>query len=241
MNTPRLAFVLVLMSLAACTHTWVDAKYQRPTDFAKWVDTAPGPYRIVPGDDISVVLPLNSELNYRGLVAPDGTLTMPFAGTVPAAGLSAPQLADTIDTALASRGIVANAQAMVGVAQSASRIYVGGEVTRPGEVSLHTGMSVMQAVTAAQGLLDTARTHEIVLIRRSPDGRPMLRTIDVDALTRKGDPNQDVILQANDTIFVPKSSIAEVDQWVDQYINKVLPFDRGFSYSITNGTTTTNP
>jgi hypothetical protein len=87
-------------------------------------------------------------------------------------------------------------------------------------------------------LLDTARTNEVVLIRRSPDGRPMLRTIDIDALTHRGDPAQDVILQATDTIFVPKSSIAEVDQWVDQYIDKVIPFQRGFDYTISNNPTT---
>lgn len=237
MNTLRPAFVLVLMSLAACTRTWVEPQYQRPASFATWVDTAPGVYRIQPGDDLSVVLPFNGELNYRGPVAPDGTLTMPFAGTVPAAGLTVTQLGDNINKALATNGVAADAHASVGIAQSASHVYVGGQVARPGEIALHPGMSVIQAVIAAQGLLDTARTNEVVLIRRSPDGRPMLRTIDIDALTHQGDPAQDIILQSSDTIFVPKSSVAEVDQWVDQYIDKVLPFNRGFDYTISNNPT----
>ncbi|WP_028228899.1 polysaccharide biosynthesis/export family protein [Paraburkholderia ferrariae] len=237
MNRLRPVFVLVLMLLAACTRTWVEPQYQRPASFATWVDTTPSVYRIQPGDDLSVVLPFNGELNYRGPVAPDGTLSMPFAGTVPAAGLSVAQLAGNIDKALAANGVAAHAQASVAIAQSSSHVYVGGQVAKPGEIPLHPGMNVMQAVIAAQGLLDTARTHEIVLIRRSPDGRPMLRTIDVDAFTQTGDPAQDVVLQTADVVFVPKSSIAEVDQWVDQYIDKVLPFNRGFDYTISNNPT----
>lgn len=233
----RPAFVLVLIFLSACTRTWVEPQYQRPASFATWVDTPPGVYRIQPGDDLVIVLPFNGELNYRGPVAPDGRLTMPFAGTVPAAGLTVTQLADNINKALADNGVAASAHASVGIAQSASHVYVGGEVARPGAIPLQQGMNAMQAVIAAQGLLDTARTNEIVLIRRGPDGRPMLRTINVDGLTHEGDANQDIILQSSDTIFVPKSSIAEVDQWIDQYIDKVVPFNRSFDYSITKNPT----
>ncbi len=234
MKTIRPAFVLVLMMLTACTRTWVAPQYQRPASFATWVDSTPSVYRIQAGDELSVVLPFNGELNYRGPVAPDGTLTMPFAGTLPAAGLSVAQLGESINKALAANGVTGNAHAAVAIAQTSSQVYVGGQVGKPGEVALRPGMSVLQAIIAAQGLLDTARTNEVVLIRRSPDGRPMLHTINLDSLTHQGDANQDVVLQSSDTIFVPKSSIAEVDQWVEQYIDKVLPFNRGLDYTITN-------
>ncbi|WP_322044740.1 polysaccharide biosynthesis/export family protein [Paraburkholderia sp. J67] len=237
MKTIRPAFVLVLMTLTACTRTWVEPQYQRPANFATWVDTAPSVYRILAGDELSITLPFNSELNFHGPVAPDGTLTMPFAGTLPAAGLSVTQLAQDIDRALATNGVAGNAHASVAITQSYAHVYVGGQVAHPGEVALRPGMSVMQAVFAAQGLLDTARTNEVVLIRRSPDGRPMLHTVNFDALTHMADPSQDVVLQASDTIFVPKSSIAEVDQWVDQYIEKVLPFSRSLDFSISNNPT----
>lgn len=234
----RPASVLALMTLTACltacTHTWVDTKHQQPANFATWVDTPQGTaYNLQPGDDLSVVLPFNGELNYKGRVSPDGTFTMPFVGTVPAGGRTAAQLAYTINKTLATNGITANAFATVSIVQSTAHVFVGGQVAKPGEIPLTAGMSVMQAVTAAQGLLDTARTGEIVLIRRSPDGRPMLRTIDLDKLTQQGDPAQDIVLQSSDTIFVPKSSIAEVDQWVDQYMNKALPFSRTLNYDIT--------
>ncbi|MEX3951605.1 polysaccharide biosynthesis/export family protein [Paraburkholderia sp. EG287B] len=238
MNILRPACVLGLLTLTACTQTWVEPQFQQRAQFAAWSQATPGVYRIEPGDDLSVVMPFNAELNFRGSVAPDGGLTMPFAGTIPAAGLTVAQLGDAINKALAANGMAKNAHASIAIVQSAAKVYVAGQVGRPGEIALHTGMSVLQAISAAQGLLDTARTNEVVLIRRSPDGRPMLRTIDLDALTHRGDPTQDVVLQATDTIFVPKSSIAEVDQWVDQYIDKVIPFQRGFDYTISNNPTT---
>ncbi|MGV7240911.1 polysaccharide biosynthesis/export family protein [Caballeronia sp. M23-90] len=234
MKTLRLTALLALATLAGCTQTWVHSQYQQPDRFANWVDATPTEYRIQPGDELSIVLPLNAELNYRGTVSPDGALTMPFAGTVPAAGLSVAQFAAGLDKALAANNITAHAYPSVSIVESAAHVFVGGQVAKPGVVPLKAGMSVMQAIIAAQGLNDMARSGEIVLVRRSPDGRPMLRTVDIDALTQRGDPSQDVVLQASDTIFVPKSSVAEVDQWVSQYINQALPFSRSVDLSITN-------
>ena len=237
--TLGLTLLLSLAGLTACSPTWVDQANQQPNRFETWVNTPASGYLIQPGDDISVTLPFNGELNQRAQVAPDGTFTMPLAGVLPAAGHSTSQLAEGIDKALASKGVVADARATVTVAAYSGRVYVGGQVREPGEIPLRADMTVIQAIAAARGMLDTARTNEVVLIRRSPtDGRPMLRTVDIDALTHTGSPDQAVVLQPSDTIFVPKSSIAEVDQWVDQHINQAIPFSKGLSYTYTNSTTT---
>lgn len=234
-----LTLMLTLAGLTACTPTWVQQTDQQPEHFATWVNTPASTYLIQPGDDLVVTLPFNGELNQHTQVAPDGTFTMPLAGVLPAAGHTTAQLAGAIDKALAAQGVVADARAAVTVAAYSGRVYVGGQVREPGEIPLRNDMTVIQAISAARGMLDTARTNEVVLIRRSPqNGRPMLRTIDIDALTHKGDPDQAVVLQASDTIFVPKSSIAEVDQWVDQHINQALPFSKGLSYTYTNSPST---
>ncbi len=231
----RLVFVLGLVALTSCAPTWVAAKYQKPTQFATWVNLPPAAYKIQPGDDLSVILPFNPELNHEAPVAPDGSWTMPLAGTVSLTGLTVTQAAGSINTALAKHNVIANAYASVSIRQYAGQVYVGGFVGHPGGVPLQSGMDVLQAITAAGGMQTTARTHEVVLIRRSPDGRPMLRTIDIDALTRTGDPNQEVALQPSDTIFVPQSSISEVDQWVDEHITKVVPFNPSVNYNLGNG------
>ncbi len=230
----RLGLALALVNLTACTPTWVPSEYRQPERFATWVDAAPAAYVIQPGDEIAITLPFNAELNQKALVAPDGTFSMPLAGPLPAAGRSAAQLSGIVDKALLANGVVADARSSVSVVQYGGAVYVDGQVGKPGEIVLRPNMTVMQAIAAAQGMRDTARTDEVVLIRRAPNGRPMLRTIDTKALTRRGDPAQAVVLQSSDMIFVPKSSIAEVNQWVDQYINQALPFNKGINYSYTN-------
>ena len=44
--------------------------------------------------------------------------------------------------------------------------------------------------------------------------------------------DSDLPLQQYDIVFVPKSAVAEVGSWVDLYITRIIPFNRGFSYSI---------
>jgi len=207
----------------------------------------PEDYRIGPGDDLSVVLPYNPELNYEGPVGPDSHFTMPVVGIVSTAGKTVPEVEVSISKALTDQHVASNPKVSVSIRHYAQVVYVGGEVKTPGAVALQGKMDPLQAITVAGGMLDTARTGEVVIIRRGADGRPVRRVVDVAALVRDGDPAQQIALKPQDTIFVPKSSVAEVDLWVDQYINKTLPFNRGFSYSVNNNigngttTTTTNP
>jgi protein involved in polysaccharide export with SLBB domain len=234
-----IALLLSAVAIAGCTPVVVKAKYQEPDRFATWTNDPPE-YLLAPGDDLSVVLPYNPELNYEGPVGPDGRFTMPVVGTIRAGGRSVEQVEAGIDTALLHRGITATAGSSISVRHYADEVYVGGEVKLPGAVSLQNGMDPLQAITVAGGMLDTARTGEVVIIRHSPlQNKPMMRTVNIKNFIETGDPKEDVALQPLDIIYVPKSSIAEVDLWVDQYINKTIPFNRNFDYSISD--TTTNP
>jgi hypothetical protein len=42
-----------------------------------------------------------------------------------------------------------------------------------------------------------------------------------------------------DILYVPRTHIAELDLWIDQFINRVVPFQRTFDYTLTHGSTTT--
>jgi len=60
----------------------------------------------------------------------------------------------------------------------------------------------------------------------------MLRTVDLQAFMSGKDITGDVPLAPGDIVFVPRSRIAEVGLWVEQAINRILPFSRSFSYAI---------
>jgi protein involved in polysaccharide export with SLBB domain len=232
---------MVVAAVTGCTAS-VAPEHNHPERFPSMAAAAPE-YRIAPGDDLSVVMPYNPELNYEGPVGPDGRFTMPVVGTVSVGGLSVPEAGTAIDAALFEHNVVRAAHSSVSIRHYAQVVYVGGEVKLPGAVPLRNKMDPLQAIAVAGGMLDTARSEQVVLIRPGADGKPILRTVDLDALVHTGDPAQAVALQPQDTIFVPKSSIAEVDQWIDQYINRTLPFNRSVNYTINQnaGTNSTTP
>lgn len=231
----RAVALITAFFLAGCAE--VAPHYQQPDAFDALADLPPT-YIVGPGDELSVVFPFNAELNYEGPVGPDSTFTLPVAGTVSTAGKTTTQVEQAISQALTDRKVANNPSVSISIRRYAQVVYVGGEVKLPGAIPLQNKMDPLQAVIAAGGALDTARTSSAVIIRRGPDGKPLLRVVNLNKLIRTGDKNQAIALRPLDSIFIPKTSIAEADLWVDQYINKLLPFQRGFSYTINTQTPT---
>jgi protein involved in polysaccharide export with SLBB domain len=96
----------------------------------------------------------------------------------------------------------------------------------------------MQGVLMAGGFLNTARSSEVVIIRRRADNVPMLRTVDLSRYAGTANPKDDMPLQGADVIFVPKARIAEFDLFVDQYLNQALPFTKSLNYTLGGGAST---
>ena len=113
----------------------------------------------------------------------------------------------------------------------ASQIYVGGEVRTPGVVQIRGEMNTAQAIVAAGGFAETAGAGTVIVLRRVENGRLAMRTVDAGRLIR-ADERQDFLLHPGDLVFVPRSRIAEVNLFVRQYLNGVLPFNFGFSYDL---------
>ena len=134
----------------------------------------------------------------------------------------------------ASRQVLRPQNVVVSLEDAASwKIYVGGSVRTPGVYRMSDNrLNTLQAILLAGGFDSEARFEEIVLIRRSPHNRPMLRTVNVREMIQTGMHDSDVPLVPGDIVYVPRSSIAEVNLWVDQFINRVVPFQRTFNYTI---------
>jgi len=91
-------------------------------------------------------------------------------------------------------------------------------------VPLVGSMTVSQAIAQSGGFGYDARKNEVVVIRRNPAGKPLVTVVDMLQVQRGEDMTNDINLMPYDMVYVPKSQIAEVDKWVDQYIRKMLPF-----------------
>jgi protein involved in polysaccharide export with SLBB domain len=197
--------------------------------FAQEADNA---YRLMPGDQISVTLPLNPELNAAGPIGPDGRFSLPLGGRLQLSGLSAESAEALIARTLREAGIVADARPNVTVTLFAAAVYVGGEVRNPGSVALLKAPNAMQAVILAGGTLDTARSKRVVIITPATVGPARIRVVDLKAYTRRGDASVDRPLTPGEIVFVPKSTIAEVNLWIDQHVNRIIPSAAHFNYNV---------
>jgi protein involved in polysaccharide export with SLBB domain len=96
-------------------------------------------------------------------------------------------------------------------------------VTNPGVQPYLDGLTLSQAIHHAGGFLKTANREQVVVIRRHRDGRVSGHAVDLEALEKQAVPDGDVALQPLDQVFVPKTQIANINVWVEQYIKNNIP------------------
>jgi polysaccharide biosynthesis/export protein len=188
-------------------------------------------YRITRGDELNFRFIYTPELNIQAVVRSDGHLALPIMGDLRVEGLTIQQLTDLVQRGLADQ--VRRPQVVINVQGSGSqRVFVGGEVVRPGVQPLLGPLTVLQAVMAAEGLKDSAQPAEVVLLRRGPQGETQPMKVDLSRLMAGEAGAQDLPLMPYDVVLVPRSGVANVGLWMDQYVRRALPFSLGFSYTI---------
>lgn len=191
----------------------------------------PAIYRITRGDELNFRFIYTPELNIQAVVRSDGRIALPLIGDLPVEGLTISELTELVQRGLAEQ--VRRPQVVINVQGTGSqRVFVGGEVGRSGVQPLVGPLTVMQAVMAADGLKDTAQPADVVVLRRGADGQTQPVRLDLRPLLAGQPGAQDLLLQPYDVVLVPRSGIANLGLWVEQYVRRVLPFSLGISYSI---------
>ena len=193
------------------------------------------PYRIQVGDVLQIRLLLNPELNEDVTVRPDGRISTTVAPDELAAGRTVPQLAGALRRDYSSQ--LQNPHITVVVRSFApTRIFVGGEVANPGEfISVGPAPSLAEALSRAGGLRLSGDDASVFIIRRGPGNRPEFLSTRFDAVEYARDPSADVTLAPYDVVYVPRSGIAEVYRYFNQYVQQFVPISWGFSYLVGNG------
>jgi protein involved in polysaccharide export with SLBB domain len=182
-----------------------------------------GNYVIRPGDQLQLSFYLNSEFNRDATVRPDGAISLDVVGATQAAGLTPEQLAANLNRAYSRE--LRNPGATVRVKSSPSwRVYVQGQVAHAGAFTLQPGMTAMQAVAEAGGVTETAGADSAVLIRRDACGNAQGTQVNLSAAEGGSQKVDDVALMPSDVVVVPRSKIANLDLFVKQYIQGLLPF-----------------
>lgn len=195
-------------------------------------------YSLKVGDELDVNFFYFPHLNKTLKIRPDGYISMVPIGDVLAQGLTVEKLSRKL-TNLYSDYVDDPLLTVILKESSNQMVYIGGEVKRAGTYDLKYDMTLLSSIFNAGGTLDTANLEQVLLIRRSRDGNPDMVTINLKKFlnNQAKDSNgqllaNDIVLNPLDIVYVPKTRIAEINQFVDQYIVNVLPFNTnlGFSY-----------
>ena len=189
-------------------------------------------YKIQVGDELDIKFFYNSELNEKVTVRPDGRISLQLVHEVMVAGLTPWELTQHLKQKY-SPELKKPEIAVIVRSFGAHKIYVDGEVNRSGMFPLVGHTTVLQALSLAGGLKDTARKGEVLIIRRGEGNKPLVSSVNLNKVVDGTDILQDIPLKPFDIVYVPRSSIANVNVWVDQYIRKNIPieFSTGFGYT----------
>jgi protein involved in polysaccharide export with SLBB domain len=205
-------------------------------------------YLVQPGDTLDIKFQYNPELDDQPTVAPDGRISLLYAPDLRVGGKTTDQVRQEIDLAYAQQLI----KPAVTVAIKGAvdwRIYVGGEVTQPNE---YTGTgpapTLSHVIAMAGGLKDTGDGSKVVVSRRV-DGKRVSYLAKYTKVAKGKAPARDAELASGDTLYVPKTGVADVYTAFNQYVLKFIPSNLRTSYGIfgtaasttTPGTTTTGP
>lgn len=228
---------LTLALLTACASTPKNVSQSKPLvpqGYAYSVSAEE--YRIHAGDELEIKFYFSPELNERVIVRPDGRISLQLADEVIAAGLTSAELRETL-TGKYSKELKNPVIAVIVRTFSSQRVYVDGEVQRPGMLPLAVRTTVRQAISQAGGFKDTGRKSTVVVIRQGPEEKPHVIPVDMERVADGSDLGQDIVLKPYDIVLVPKKTVANVNLWIEQYINLNVP-QVGFTIFQTRGNTT---
>jgi len=213
----------VLVNLVSCAPNTV----VNPTpiaEFEKAARMAPQrDYVIGVGDVLDIKFTYNPELNELNVpVRPDGKISLQMAPDIQAVGLTSNQLRAALVEKYAPE---INKPEIAVIVRSFERnkIFIDGEVLFPGVVEIKGPITLMHALALARGCRESARLSNIIVIRKGVEGKTMSTQVDLRKVLNGSDLSQDIQLIPYDIVYVPKSNIANVNKFVNEYINSIIP------------------
>ncbi|SNV61690.1 polysaccharide biosynthesis/export family protein [Veillonella rodentium] len=166
-------------------------------------------YRLRQGDELSIQVVQQADLGTRNgqdivyAVRPDGYVTFPMVGPVKADGLTVDEFTAQLQQGL-SRYIV-NPDISVNVTKLGGvRVYVFGEINKPGAYTLTKSSTVIDAIGAAGSFnWDTAK-KKIYLIHQNDPEKPI--AINLNKMLQTGDMSENYVMREGDILYLTKNS-----------------------------------
>jgi len=159
-------------------------------------------YTVKPGDVLSIAVWKEPDLQGPVLVRPDGSFSFPLAGQIDARNRTVAELQQTVTDRL--KKFISDPVVTVSIAEvKGNKVYVLGQVNRPGEFIVNPRVDVMQALSMAGGTTAFAALGEITILRRLADGQQQSLPFRYADVARGRNLQQNILLQAGDVVVVP--------------------------------------
>lgn len=162
----------------------------------------PQEYLIGSQDALIIKVYEEPELDREVRVSSNGEISFPLLGKVKVAGLTVSQLEDKL-TELLGKDYLVKPQVTVFI-EEYSTISVFGKVNKPGSFPLKGNLTVLEAISLAEGLAKTAAPNKTKIIRIE-NGEEKTIYVRIADITKRGDKSKDVYLKAGDIVIVPES------------------------------------
>jgi polysaccharide export outer membrane protein len=172
--------------------------------------------------------------SFQARISPNGTVQLPALGSVPAQGLSLPELRNEVEARYAE--LVPGIEITPVLVERAPRsIYVLGEVAKPGKFALDAPTTVIQAIAMAGSWNIGGNLRQVIIFRRDDCWRLMATRVNVHPAlynSRKLEAD-DIWLRDSDIVIVPKCPLQVLDDYIQLIFTKgiygVVPF-QGVSF-----------
>ncbi len=158
-------------------------------------------YRLSAGDEIEVFVWKEEDLSREVIISPDGSLSYPLAGEFQAAGLTVSELKEKLTERI--QQYIPKAVVTVTLLKvEGYKVYVLGEVNKPGEYKPGSYVTVAQALTLAEGLTEFANGRGIRVVRQTEGAEQVMR-FNYSRFRKGKDLSSNVRLQSGDVVMVP--------------------------------------
>ena len=162
-------------------------------------------YRLRQGDELTIDVVQQADLgaNKTFTIRPDGYVSFPMVGNIRADGMTVEEFAQSLSNSLAT--YIINPDVSVNVTKLGGvRVYVFGEINKPGAYTLTKSSTVIDAIGAAGSFnWDTAK-KKIFLIHQNNPTKPI--EINLNNILKTGDMSQNYIMREGDILYLTKNS-----------------------------------
>jgi len=209
---------LLALGMSGCKTTVPASKIDVVPGTSAGTDTS---YRLQVGDGIAVHFFSFPDLDDTALIGPDGHIALRLIGDFQIAGMTVAEATNETNERYAS--VLRHPGVSLTIrSYGLQQVYVDGEVNSPGVIRSSIPLTATGAIAQAGGVkLATAHSHGALLLRRRPDGAIVYYrlALEGDLPGGEGDP----ILRSNDLIYVPRTFIASVADFVQANLTRMIP------------------